>query len=561
MLRGRLPDDVAMYPDPTSGINLRVSLEDLQPTEAVRMENMILDGGLRKRFGAARLNAASLGAFTGLGGIRFYFSTASKTRIIAYNNRISSISDAGVETVINAAMTAGLDTFMEPWSTTDALYITNGTDTLRKYDGTTFSTVAGTNIPTGSVIKQMLDRLFCIQGAVVVSTDPRSDSVWSPTSSSWAAYRPSGSGGNPTALHVHPTVSSTGDFLQAGLLILQAGATSLLTGTDFGSSVVAASPPTGWNAILSTIDRNIGTQSPYSLVSVTGLGTFWFTSDFNVAWLPIGAGDRIVLIGDKLFSNRTDINGANNVNTSALGHVLMAYHDRKLKLFLPVESNSYTTIQYWLDLRPLQEAQAAVLAGRAENIPAAWSGPHSGQSLSRVWVESQAGDANLMFGLEGNSATGLFVYELNAGNIWTDDVGTATNDVQTDWASFYHDDGMPSWEKLISKLRLDTSGYINNATVAINDLHAGSLASGLTIRQNSGAVFTNSSYANGLLYGTGHRYGEASANNVGIVDFGIQGTGAVTGDAIQVRITHTTGDFRINRTMPHVKVRKEGLVV
>ena len=131
------------------------------------MQNMVFDGGLKKRFGAARLNAARLGAFTGLGGIRFYFGTSSKQRIIAYNNRISQISDAGVETVLNSAMTAGLDTFMEPWSTTDALYITNGTYTLRKYDGTTFSTVAGTNIPTGSVIKQMLDRLFCIQGAVV----------------------------------------------------------------------------------------------------------------------------------------------------------------------------------------------------------------------------------------------------------------------------------------------------------------------------------------------------------------------------------------------------------
>ena len=36
MLRGRLPDDVAMYPDVTDGLNLRASLEDLKPTEAER---------------------------------------------------------------------------------------------------------------------------------------------------------------------------------------------------------------------------------------------------------------------------------------------------------------------------------------------------------------------------------------------------------------------------------------------------------------------------------------------------------------------------------------------
>src|SRR5438132_3582918 len=133
MLRGRLPDDVAMYPDVTDGLNLRASLEDLKPTEAERMENMLYDGGLHKRFGSSRLNAASVGPFRGTGGIKFYYGTASKVRVIAYSTRISTISDTGAETILTAAIANDLATFMGPCSVTSTLYITDGTDALRSY--------------------------------------------------------------------------------------------------------------------------------------------------------------------------------------------------------------------------------------------------------------------------------------------------------------------------------------------------------------------------------------------------------------------------------------------
>ena len=61
MLRNRLPDQIAEYPDPKRGINLRKSPEDLGPGEAYLLTNFVYDGGLRKRWGSLLFSTPSLG--------------------------------------------------------------------------------------------------------------------------------------------------------------------------------------------------------------------------------------------------------------------------------------------------------------------------------------------------------------------------------------------------------------------------------------------------------------------------------------------------------------------
>ena len=318
----------------------------------------------------------------------------------------------------------------------------------------------------------------------------------------------------------------------------------------------AVSPPTGYDAQLRSIDSRVGTSSLYSVCNVPGVGTFWFTSERNVAWLPLGQSVPR-LIGNSLYSYRSDIPGINDTNINALAQVVMVYHDLKLKLYLPIEGNAYSTIQFWLDLRPLMENLASVLTQPSENIPAQWSGPHRGQSIRRVWVENQSGDPERLMGIEGNMNNGLFVYELNPENYSLDDVGVSTSSAIDYWfKGHYWTGGMPGYVKALYNTLIDSQGYINLATVTVNDLHA-TVTNGFTILQLNGSAFSNVTYGNGFRYGTGTLYGQNSANNLGHVNYSSRAAFMPSGDALQYEIRHAMGQhFGVNRILPQAKVEK-----
>ena len=553
MLRNRVPDEQAEWADPVLGVNLRDSLEALRPGEAERMSNCFYDGGTRKRYGSSRLVTTSRGAFMGRGAIRVYPQTATKFRLVAFDTNVVTVSDAGAIGTVTFTLTSDQNTFFTNWSITDRTYVCNRSNILGQISAAqAFSTVTGVNIPASPTMAvPFLDRLFAIQGDGVWSTQPRTDATWSPNSSTWAIYRPSAGTGVPTAIAIH-SLTGNENNPQAQLLIFQESSVTALTGTDFGSDVTAASPPTGWNAALTLLSPNLGTRSPDSVVSVPGVGTFWFTQDANVAWLTFGQSVPR-LIGDKLFSNRQSIDGINDVNFAQLSQVRMRYHDRKLKLFLPVGSNSYSTVQYWLDMRQLQNVPEL-----ADTARVSWSGPHTGQSLSAVWVESAGNDSDDLYGCEGNTSTGLYIYTLNDPTVYTDAVGTATAAVAMDYRTHYHNWGMPSYEKWLTDVRFDFDGLGQNATVALNELH-GLTISGLDILDNDGAVFSTAvnRYGNDVLYGNGAKYGHLIQPFVGHTAVESQGERSMLGDAIQVQVTHDAGTFVINKILPQVQIRRD----
>ena len=329
-----------------------------------------------------------------------------------------------------------------------------------------------------------------------------------------------------------------------------------MIGNDFGSNVTAASVPTGYDAQMRQIDPRLGTSSPYSVCNVPGVGTFWFTSELNVAWLPLGQSVPR-LIGNSLYSYRSDIDGINDTNRTALAQVVMLYHDLKLKLYLPVGGNNFSSVQFWLDLRPLMDNLASVLTQPSENIPAQWSGPHTGQSIRRVWLENQSGDAEALMGLEGDITNGLFVYELNPLNYSFDDVGASDSNAIDYWfKGHYWTGGAPGYVKALYNTLIDSQGYINLATVTVNDIHA-TVTNGFTILQLNGSAFSNVTYGNGFRYGTGTLYGQNSANNLGHVNYSSRATVMPSGDALQYEIRHAMGQhFGVNRILPQAKVEK-----
>jgi hypothetical protein len=456
-LRQQIREDNASYADPVLGVNLRASVDDLQPGEAKKMQNVVYDGGTRSRSGSSRLTTTSLGAFGIKGGHRYYFGGGSpqSQRLIAYGTKISVISGTGAETVLTSGMTSGRDTFFMTWSITDKCYIGNSSDTLRQYDGNTgmLTTVTGSNIPVARTgVFPILDRLMCITTNGIERCDPRDPTIWS-NNSSWATLRPSRVG---LFTHAVPYTIRGTDSFYPGLIAFQANAYYVITGSDFGDNVLEVSPPTGEDARIQLLDPQIGTSSPYSVCTVPGVGLFWFTSDFNVYWLPEGS-----LVGsyvaDKIQSSTASvITGIESVNPAALSQVWMAYHYPFLMLGVPMGSGLYSTVQWWLDIRRFPK-------------DAVWYGPMTGQSVGRVWVENQNGD-NAVYGGEGNPSTGAFVYQLRVPGLFTDAVGLADNPIARRYQTPYPAFGYPSRQKYVQSINFDLYMPTGTATCNLYDI-------------------------------------------------------------------------------------------
>lgn len=473
----RLPPEtgqigVLTYDNPVHGVNLRANLTDLQPGEAVQMQNVIYDGGTRIRNGSRRLNSTSLGAFAVRGGHKYYYGGAIPTskRLIAYSTNISVISDAGAETVLTTGMSSDKVTYFTTWPITDSVYIGNNTDVLRRYDGTTFVTLTPAvgwpnAIPTPrGMVCPVLDRLMCVTVNGVERTNPRVDDKWS-ANSGWATFRPARPG-LFTTLYPHSLRGT--DQIYSGALAFQANATYLITGTDFGADVSAATPSTGEDGAIRLIDANVGCSSPYAITSVPGVGIFWLTSDRNVYLLPDGQLQGRY-IGDKLLSHSSVI-GLESLNTAQLEKAWMTYFDRYLVLGFPTGASSFSTIQYWLDLRAMAGSQSSTV----------WFGPMTGQSISFAWPEVQNGEFG-MFGGEGDATKGIFVYELRSPNRFTDAQGTADNNITIAFQPRYLDLGFPSRAKYVRGVNLDLLIGGGTPTVDLVDIDA-TLVSGVTIQ-------------------------------------------------------------------------------
>lgn len=470
-LRRQVPERFATWEDPTRGINLHVSEEDLQPGEAALMTNCVYRAGTRMRNGNGRITPTSLASnFRVRGGHKFYYGGASpaKKRLIAYDTKISVISDIGGETVLTSGMTGDKDTYFTTWTITDRVYISNGTDVLRTYDGTTFSTASGTNIPIPRArVAPILDRLFAITTNGIERTNPLVHTTWS-SNSSWATFRPS-QVGLFTALH--PFTLRGTDTLYTGGLAFQAHAYYLITGTDFGSDVTAGAASAGEDSSIQLLDPGVGTSSPDSVVTVPGVGIFWFTTDLNVYWVPEGSLKGFY-VGDKLRSNG-GTTGIEATNKAQLSQVWMTYSDRYLILGVPTGSNTYPNIQFWLDLYEFTRAD------KTQQETAVWYGPMTGQTIGRAWREDQQGEL-LLVGGEGNPSTGVFVYSMNNFGAFTDAIGTVDTAITMAYQPYFKDLGAFSREKYIRSVNLELRNFAGTPTLDLYDLD-GTIISGVSI--------------------------------------------------------------------------------
>lgn len=441
-LRNAVRESDAAYADPLLGVNLWAGNEDLKSGEAMVMQNMIFRGGTRVREGSQRLTPSALALGSSIrGGHKFYYggSAPLKKRLVAYADRVVVVNDAGNETVLTTGLADDRDMQFLTWSITDKVYMANKVSQLMEYDGTTFTVTGGTNIPVPRWIAPIGDRLMAITPDGIERCDARNPTIWS-KNSAWATLRPSRVGLFTT---IHPVSMRGSDTINAGLLAFQPNSYYLITGTDFGTDVTSTVGSVGEDSKIQLLDSNVGTASPFSVVSIPGIGTAWFTSDLNVYLLPEGSL-KGQYIGDRIRSNGS-ITGIESTATPFLDQVWMAYFDRYLMLGIPTGVESVPVIQYWMDMYSYTQFP--------DRGPV-WYGPMLGQSLRRVWVENQQSDFAILGG-EGRPSTGAFVYQLRVPRYFQDSVGLADNGIAIAYQTYLKSFGAPTKSKYLRSVHYD----------------------------------------------------------------------------------------------------------
>lgn len=396
MLRARYPDKYSEVSMPVLGVNLRDPQHLLEDGECTLLSNCYFDGAIRPIPGTTAITPSSLQSNTRVrGGHRFYKRDGTKRRLIAYDTKISEVTDAGSENLLTSITSADKLTLFSTWPILDRAYAANGSDNPFYYDGSSFGQLSGTNIPTPlSRIVPILDRLMVVTNNGIERTDARNDAIWS-SNSAWATKRPMRPG---LFTAIHPYNMRDSGIMFPGIIAFQANAWYIVTGQDFGSDVTAVTASASEDSSIQLLDPNVGTSSPQSVCTVPGVGIFWVTSDLNVYCLPDGSLTGFY-VGDKIQS-RVGTVGLNQANLNALDQIWMEYFDRKLILGFPSGSKTYADTQYWMDLRYLT-------AGDPKG--SVWYGPHTVNSWGCVWREDQGGDLALMAG-EGLTTNGVRVY-------------------------------------------------------------------------------------------------------------------------------------------------------
>lgn len=457
MLRKRLDPQTAQYPDPVRGINLMVDEVKIAPDEARLMQNFVYDGSVRLINGSGRLNSSVIASdVRGRGGHKYYFGGVFPTgkRLIAYGSNISEIDNSGNETILDSSGAYDVSTYFTTWSITDRVYISNGSDSLRYYDGNTdtFATLTGTNIPVAKAqVATVLDRLLVITADGIERSDARSDTVFS-SDSSWATLRPS-QVGEMTA--IHPYTLKGQDSIFHGAIAFQSSAWYLITGTNYGESVESASPDANEDVAMRLMETHVGTASPRSVLTVPGLGVLWFTTDFNVYLIPEGTLHG-VYIADKLRSV-LETQGLESVSPNYLDQVWMVYKYPYVMLGIPTAGTTSTNVQFWMDVRAFSQYGPV------------WSGPHIGQQLGPVWVEEQQAD-NEIYGLEGDPNQGVWVYQLRRPDTFTNAVGASDNNLVAEYQTFFNPFGDPFVEKYVRSIHYDLKPYSGTALVDLYDI-------------------------------------------------------------------------------------------
>jgi len=391
------------FPMSKDGVYLHKNLLDLTPTEAFQTQNCLWINGMVKRGGQSLVTATEVVTNKKITGLHKFYKSDGSSQLLASADTLVKKLSGGAWTSIGVTQTTGLQTYFTTWGALNKVYICNGTNDMRSWDGSTAATLT---LPDGGAPTQALpyqDRLLTIQGGNLTWSASFDDTV--------------GNWGKAVDIGVKPDTVLYGMCYHSVSNSSTGSGTSILLAGSNGMYLFSATdlrwPSTTGDYQIQQLALPVGCNAPRTMVW-TPYGTIWLGIDKQLYGLPFGSVTPIMLgtkITSVLNSGLLNISGIEAVPITQTANACAAYSSNGYYILSIAGSNqSVKNTQWWLDIRRLSQD------GDGNWGP--WYGPMTGQTISCFFSQTGNGDGGELIAGE-NTAKG-YVYQVSQDGVYGD---------------------------------------------------------------------------------------------------------------------------------------------
>jgi hypothetical protein len=473
--------NVFEYPTSKLGVNLNKDIVELEPEECIQAKNLIWANGMVKRGGQSLLTATEVVASKKILGLhKFYKSDGTKQTLAACDTTVKYLNGTAWTNAVTG-LTTGLQTYMSTWGALNKVYICNGTDEMRSWDGTTAATVTLPSADTTAYGMPRMalpyqDRLLTILGGKLTWSASFSD-----TGASWELV--ANSGVRPDTLlygMVHHAVSNEGAGFYAKVLLAGANGMYLFEAKDLRV------PFTTGDYTISQLAIPVGCNAPRTMCW-TPKGTMWLGIDKQVYLLPFNSVSPIA-VGTKIQSNISGLSGIEDMPVTEIENACATYHKGYYILSIPASGGTCNTIQWWV------HTDRASFDGDGNFGP--WYGPMTGQNIGCFANQNGTQDGGELLGGDSNSTTekGL-VYFCNE-KTQSGDIDSSTGlakAIPTGWQTYYNPLGNTYLRKDVHMAELEMMDVLGTVNVGFFDIE-GTISTTKTASLSGGAEYWNDNY-------------------------------------------------------------------
>jgi hypothetical protein len=426
------------YPIPKAGLNIHGNFMKIRPDEALRLQNLRWENGLKMRGGQAFFDSNQVVANKSIVGLHRFYKSDGTTQTLAAADTVVKYSTGSGWTNVKTGLTTGLQTYMSTWGSADEVYGANGTDAPWKWDGSSVSAVAAAPADTLQFLP-FRDRLLSLTGGDVTWSAAFDDTSWGTVAN--IGVRPDT---NLNGMVIH-AVNDENVGQNAKVLLAGDNGMYLLQGTDLRW------PATTGDYSIIPLAINVGCNSPRTMCW-TPRGTMFLGIDRQVYMVPFDSVSPVP-VGTKIQSNLQGIRGIESIPAGQINGACAVYHDGFYKLSVAQQGGTNNTQQFWLDVRI-----------------GPWYGPMAGQSIGVFALQGGSGDSGILMGGE-DTAKG-YVYTLHDPSVFNDiDPSDGSSQaITTIWQSFFNPLGNESVMKDISFTEHEILKTDDSVTITFKDI-------------------------------------------------------------------------------------------
>ena len=461
------------YRPSKEGIKFNNSPLELYEAECLYAQNLVYNRGMRTRDGQSLLTSLEVVADKKIQGLhRFYKADGTTKQLLAACDTVVKYWDGSAWASAIAGLTTGYMTHMTTWGGKNKVYICNGIDAMRSWDGATPATLTLTDgVPTQAL--PYLDRLLTIIGGNLTWSASFNDTAASWETASVCGVTPD------TKLYgmCYHVVNGQDSGLKTKVLLAGANGMYVFFATDMSTTTRDFSIYQ-----ISTV----GCTAPKTMCW-TPAGTMWLGMDRQVYLLPFNSA-QAVPISAKIHSLSSAIEGIEKLPANQIQNACAVYHKGYYKLSFAGANQTKNNVQFWLDVSRLYKDE--------DGQYGPWYGPMVGQAISCFATQNGFGDEGEL--MAGESSAKGYVYHVSDPSANTDiDVTTgAAKNIAIVYQTFNNPLGNPYLMKEVDQLEVQLSTVNNTITIEFHDV-TGAVRIGDTLSVSSTAgAFWNDEYWN-----------------------------------------------------------------